>query len=117
MTELRAFGVVSMRTQNNDLKFVITSRVSSRTREDGEGPHERSMTARCSLCDPPACARSLACARDDKPRRRERVGRCHVYCLCAVSFFGWRFRSVICLIRAESDGLQVATSGSSLKAL
>ena len=35
----------------------------------------------------------------------------------AGSFFGCRFRSVICLIRAESDGLQVATSGSSLKAL
>src|SRR6267378_659672 len=68
MTELRAFGVVSMRTQNDDSKFVITSRVSSRTREDGEGPHERSMTARCSLCDPPAWARSLPGARDDKPK-------------------------------------------------
>lgn len=29
----------------------------------------------------------------------------------------WRLRSVICLIRAESEGLQVATSGSSLNAL
>jgi hypothetical protein len=35
----------------------------------------------------------------------------------AVSFLGWRFTNVICLIRAESDGLHVATSGSSLKAL
>jgi hypothetical protein len=39
------------------------------------------------------------------------------YCCGAGSFFGWRLSSVICLIRAESDGLQVATSGSSLKAL
>jgi len=36
---------------------------------------------------------------------------------CAVSFFACRFSNVICLIRAESDGLQVAMSGSSLKAL
>ena len=35
----------------------------------------------------------------------------------AVSFLGWRFTNVICLMRAESDGLHVATSGSSLKAL
>ncbi len=35
----------------------------------------------------------------------------------AGSFLGWRFTNVICLMRAESDGLQVATSGSSLKAL
>src|SRR5262245_27169486 len=33
------------------------------------------------------------------------------------SLFGCRFSSVICLMRAESDGLHVATSGSSLKAL
>src|SRR5207302_7813567 len=36
---------------------------------------------------------------------------------CAGSFFAWRFSKVICLILAESDGLQVAMSGSSLKAL
>jgi hypothetical protein len=36
---------------------------------------------------------------------------------CTASFFGWRLTSVICLMRAESDGLHVATSGSSLKAL
>ena len=35
----------------------------------------------------------------------------------AASFLGWRFTNVICLMRAESDGLHVATSGSSLKAL
>ena len=34
----------------------------------------------------------------------------------ATGFFG-RFKRVICLMRAESDGLHVATSGSSLKAL
>src|ERR1700737_25672 len=42
------------------------------------------------------------------------------YSFCAGwagSFFGWRLSNVICLIRAESDGLQVAMSGSSLKAL
>ncbi len=38
--------------------------------------------------------------------------------LCmAVSFFACRFNRVICLIRAESEGLQVAMSGSSLNAL
>ena len=35
---------------------------------------------------------------------------------CGAVFLG-RFSRVICLIRAESDGLHVATSGSSLKAL
>ena len=38
------------------------------------------------------------------------------YFSVAASFFTGRRRSVICLIRAESDGLQVATSGSSLNA-
>lgn len=51
-----------------------------------------------------ACARSFAvfAAQDDG---------------WAGSRFGCRFNKVICLIRAESDGLHVATSGSSLKAL
>jgi len=46
-----------------------------------------------------------------------RESRALRYCCGAASRLGWRLRSVICLIRAESEGLQVATSGSSLKAL
>ncbi len=40
-----------------------------------------------------------------------------IYSFSAGSFFGCRFNNVICLMRAESDGLHVATSGSSLNAL
>ena len=67
-----------------------------------------------------SCSRLAASRRPpnhlDEARRHSAVATTLVY-LRAGSFFGCRFNRVICLMRAESSGLQVATSGSSLNAL
>jgi len=47
---------------NSNIARVIPNRA------DSEGPHERTMIVQAILCDPRVWARSLACARDDKPK-------------------------------------------------